>query len=119
MTLAIGCVEDEVSQDSPAWFIAAFVDGLDLEALGFEHAPARGHGPAALQPLRPVKLYIYGYLNGIRSSRRLMRECRRNVELFFLLNRLCPDFRTIADFRKRHGNCSRRSSSSSCRPAGK
>ena len=50
-----------------------------------------------------MKLYIYGYLNGIRSSRRLMRECRRNVELFFLLNRLCPDFRTIADFRKRHG----------------
>ena len=50
-----------------------------------------------------VKLYIYGYLNGVRSSRRLMRECRRNVELFFLLNRLCPDLRTIAGFRKRHG----------------
>ena len=53
MTLAIGCVEDEVSQDSPAWFIAAFVDGLDLEALGFEHAPPAATGPAALQPLRP------------------------------------------------------------------
>ena len=103
MTLGIWCVEDEVSHDSPVWFIAVFVDGLDLEALGFEHAPPAATGRPPYSPYDLVKLYIYGYLNGIRSSRRLMRECRRNVELFLLLNRLCPDFRTIADFRKRHG----------------
>lgn len=80
-----------------------FVDGLDLEALGFEHTPSAATGRPPYSPYDLVKLYIYGYLNGIRSSRRLMRECRRNVELFLLLNRLRPDFRTIADFRKRHG----------------
>ena len=103
MTMSIGCIEDEIPEDSPARFIEVFADSFDLEAMGFEHAaPAAttGRPPYSLYLL--VKLYIYGYLNRIRSSRRLMRECRRNIELWFLLNRLCPDFRTIADFRRKH-----------------
>ena len=102
MMLGIWSIEDEVSQDSPARFIEVFVDSLDLETMGFEHTVPAPTGRPPYNPYDLVKLYVWGYLNRIRSSRRLMRECRRNIELWFLLNRLCPDFRTIADFRKAH-----------------
>lgn len=68
--------------------------------MAFARAVPAGTGRPAYDPRDLLKLYIYGYLNRIRSSRRLMTECRRNVELFYLLNMLKPDFRTIADFRK-------------------
>ena len=102
MTMGIWSIEDEVAQDSPARFIEVFVDSLDLEEMGFRHAVPAGTGRPAYHPGDLLKLYLYGYLNKIRSSRRLMRECGRNVELWFLLNRLQPDFRTIADFRMAH-----------------
>lgn len=76
---------------------------LSLEALGFLRAVPAATGRSSYDPRDLLKLYIYGYLNRIRSSRRLMTECRRNVELFFFLNMLQPDFRTISDFRK--DNC--------------
>ena len=102
MTLGVWSIEDEVPRDSPARFIEVFVDSLDLEAMGFEHTVPAPTGRPPYNPYDLVKLYVHGYLNKIRSSRRLMRECRRNIELWFLLNRLVPDFRTIADFRKAH-----------------
>ena len=102
MTMGVWSIEDEVPQDSPARFIEVFVDSLDLETMGFEHTVPAPTGRPPYNPYDLVKLYVWGYLNRIRSSRRLMRECRRNIELWFLLNRLCPDFRTIADFRKAH-----------------
>lgn len=102
MTLGVWSIEDEVSRDSPARFIEVFVESLDLEEMGFEHAFPAPTGRPPYSPSDLVKLFIYGDQNRIRSSRRLRRECGRNVELFFLLNRLCPDFRTIADFRKKH-----------------
>ena len=102
MMMGIWSIEDEVPRDSPARFIEVFVDSLDLEAMGFEHAVPAPTGRPPYNPYDLVKLYVWGYLNRVRSSRRLMRECWRNIELWFLLNRLCPDFRTIADFRKAH-----------------
>ena len=104
MTLGVWSIEDEVPPDSPARFIEVFVDSLDLEAMGFEHTVPAPTGRPPYNPYDLVKLYVYGYLNKIRSSWRLMRECRRNIELWFLLNRLVPDFRTITDFRKAHRN---------------
>lgn len=92
--------EDEVSQNSPARFIELFSDSIDLNELGFERSIPAMTGRPAYDPRDMIKLYLYGYLNGIRSSRKLERECGRNVELFFLLNRLKPDHNTIADFRK-------------------
>ncbi len=108
MTLGVWSVEDEVPRDSPARFIEVFVDSLDLEAMGFEHTIPAPTGRPPYNPYDLVKLYVWGYLNRVRSSRRLMRECRRNIELWFLLNRLVPDFRTIADFRKTHGKLLKR-----------
>lgn len=98
ITLLPDCIEDYISEDSPVRIIDAFVDGLDIS--GFKHCKPNDTGRPAYDPRDLLKLYIYGYFNRIRSSRKLMEECRRNVELFFLLNRLNPDFRTIADFRK-------------------
>lgn len=102
MTMGVWSIKDEVPQDSPARFIEVFVNSLDLEALGFEHAVPAPTGRPPYNPYDLVKLYVWSYLNKIRSSRRLMRECMRNIELWFPLNQLCPDFRTIADFRKVH-----------------
>ncbi|WP_130862112.1 transposase [Bacilliculturomica massiliensis] len=92
--------EDHIDPDNPVRLIDAFVDGLDLNKLGFTHAVPADTGRPAYDPAVLLKLYLYGYLNQIRSSRRLMIECRRNIELFYLLDSLAPDFRTIADFRK-------------------
>ena len=95
-------VEEMVEETNPARVIHAYVDSLPMETLGFERAEPAQTGRPAYDPRDLLKLYIYGYLNRIRSSRKLMTECRRNVELFYLLNMLRPDFRTIADFRKRN-----------------
>ena len=101
-------LEDHVAEDNPVRAVDAFVDGLDLGKLGFGRvAPLeRGrprHHPATL--LR--KIYIYGYLNRVPSSRRLERECQRNIELMWLTGHLAPDFKTIADFRKANGKAIR------------
>ncbi len=93
-------IEDMVSQDNPVRVIDCFVDSLDLERLGFTKAQPSQMGRPAYDPKDLLKLYLYGYFNKIRTSRKLMAECTRNIELFFLLNRLTPDFRTISDFRK-------------------
>ena len=94
------CVEDYIDEENPVRVIDAFVDSLGMEALGFQKAKPAQTGRPAYDPRDLLKLYLYGYLNRIRSSRMLMRECRRNIELFYLLGSLKPDFRTIADFRK-------------------
>ena len=93
-------IDEFIEATNPVLVIRAYIESLKLEELGFlRSAPARTGRPA-YDPRDLLGLYIYGYLNRIRSSRRLMVECRRNVELFYLLNMLKPDFRTIADFRK-------------------
>jgi transposase len=95
-------IEDYVGADNPVRFLDAFVDKLDLKDAGFLFPKdnALGAGRPAYHPSALLKLYIYGYLNQIRSSRRLEAECQRNVELFWLMRELRPDFKTIADFRK-------------------
>ena len=92
-------LDDYVSEDNPVRVIDVFIDGIDLSALGFKTIPA-DTGRPAYHPETMLKLYIYGYLNRVQSSRRLEREAGRNVELMWLLGRLAPDFKTIADFRK-------------------
>lgn len=93
-------LEELIDQENPVRVIDAFVDGLNLDKLGFRQAEPSVMGRPCYNPQDLLKLYIYGYFNKIRSSRKLMKECQRNIELFFLLRRLTPDFRTIADFRK-------------------
>jgi transposase len=92
-------VDDYVAADNPVRFIDAFVDGLDLKAAGFERVEAKATGRPGYAPGDLLKLYIYGYLNRVRSSRRLEAECHRNIEVIWLLRTLKPDFKTIADFR--------------------
>ncbi len=89
-----------MGRDNPVRFIDAFVDGLDLAAAGFERAAAKAIGRPGYDPADLLKLYIYGYLNRVRSSRRLEAESKRNLEVIWLLRRLSPDFKTIADFRR-------------------
>ena len=96
-------LDDYIKEDNPVRVIEAFVEELDLFDLGFSSAQPKETGRPAYHPATMLKLYIYGYLNKIQSSRRLERETHRNVELMWLLNRLSPDFKTIADFRKDHG----------------
>ena len=96
------CLEDYVSEDNPARVIDVFVDELDLGDLGFVVAPA-ATGRPAYHPATLLKLYIYGYLNRVQSSRRLEREAQRNVELLWLTGKLAPDHKTIANFRKDNG----------------
>lgn len=95
-------IEQMVDEENPVRVIDAFVDGLSIEKLGFTKAKPAETGRPAYDPRDLLKLYIYGYFNKIRSSRKLMKECQRNIELFYLLRRLTPDFRTIADFRKQN-----------------
>ena len=92
-------LDDYVSEDNATRVIDVFIDGIDLSAMGFKTNPA-ATGRPAYHPETMLKLYVYGYLNRIQSSRRLEREAGRNVELMWLLGRLAPDFKTIADFRK-------------------
>ena len=93
-------VDDFVGTDNPVRFIDAFVDELDLEEQGFHRVIGAVTGRPGYHPGDMLKLYIYGYLNRIRSSRRLEAECHRNLEVMWLMRRLQPDFKTIADFRK-------------------
>jgi transposase len=93
-------LDDYVRPEAPARFIDAYVEGLDLGALKFTHAQAAGIGRPPYHPADLLKLYLYGYLNRIRSSRRLEAEAGRNLELMWLLRCVRPDFKTIADFRR-------------------
>ena len=94
--------DDYVKEDNPVRVIDAFVDALNLAELGFDVVP-EAIGKPGYHPALMLKLYLYGYLNQIQSSRRLERECGRNIELIWLASRLAPDFKTIADFRKNNG----------------
>ncbi len=100
MLLLPEAVEDYVGPDNPVRFIEAFVDELDLQAAGFTRVAARDTGRPGYDPADLLKIYIYGYLNRVRSSRRLEAEAHRNIEVIWLLRHLKPDFRTIAEFRK-------------------
>ena len=102
-TLLPECVEDWISEDNPVRVIDLFVDGLDLGEMAFEGIDPAATGRPAYHPSLLLKLYIYGYLNRVQSSRRLEREAGRNVEVMWLLGRLAPDHKTIADFRKDNG----------------
>jgi transposase len=101
-TLYPETLDEVIALDSAVRVIDAFVDSLDLGGLGFSKVEAEATGRPHYDPVDLLKLYIYGYLNQIRSSRRLEREALRNVEVFWLINRLAPVFKTIADFRKDH-----------------
>src|SRR5438034_3795997 len=103
VTLLPPCLEDYVEAENPVRVVEVFVDGLDLGELGFEGVDPAATGRPAYHPTVLLKLYIYGYLNRIQSSRRLEREAQRNVELMWLTGRLSPDFKTIADFRRDNG----------------
>ncbi len=95
------CIDDYVGEDSPVRVVDAFIDELDLATLGFEGAAATGR--PGYHPATLLKLYVYGYLNQVQSSRRLEREAGRNVELMWLTGKLAPDFKTVADFRRDYG----------------
>jgi transposase len=96
-------LEDYVAEDNLVRAVDAFVDGLDLGKLGFGRAAPLEKGRPCYHPATLLKIYIYGYLNRVPSSRRLERECQRNIELIWLTGHLAPDFKTIADFRKDNG----------------
>jgi transposase len=102
-TLFPECLEDWVDENNPARVIDVFVDNLDLGALGFAGIDPQSTGRTSYHPAVLLKLYVYGYLNAVQSSRRLEREANRNVEVMWLTRRLAPDHNTIADFRKDNG----------------
>src|SRR6185312_8245736 len=93
-------LDDYLSEDNPIRAIDVFVDELDLAGLGFGGVEPEATGRPAYHPATLLKIYVYGYLNQVQSSRRLERECQRNIELVWLTGRLMPDFKTIADIRK-------------------
>jgi transposase len=102
-TLFPECLDDFIADDNPVRVVEVFVDELDLGTLGFEGSEPKATGRPAYHPSVLLKIYIYGYLNRLQSSRRLERETQRNLELIWLTGRLTPDFKTIADFRKDNG----------------
>src|SRR6188508_1201448 len=97
------CLDDYIGQDNPVRVVDAFVEELDLRELAFESAEPAVTGRPSYHPGTLLKIYIYGYLNRVQSSRRLERETQRNLELIWLTGRLAPDFKTIADFRRDNG----------------
>jgi transposase len=103
VTLLPECLDDFIAEDNTVRIVDVFIDELDLVALGFDGASPAVTGRPSYHPSVLLKLYLYGYLNRIQSSRRLERECQRNVELMWLTGRLAPDFKTIADFRRDNG----------------
>ena len=107
-TLFPESLEDDIAEDNPVRVVDVFVDGLDQAKQGFDGVQPEATGRPSYHPAVLLKLYIYGYLNRIQSSRRLERESQRNVELMWLLTRLMPDCKTIADFRKDQGSAIRR-----------
>ena len=100
VTLLPECLDDYIAEDNTVRVVDAFISELDMVALGFEGATPAATGRPSYHPAVMLKIYLYGYLNRIASSRRLERECQRNVELMWLTGRLSPDFKTIADFRR-------------------
>ena len=102
-TLLPECLDDFIDESNPVRVIDVFVDTLDLAEISFEGAEPAATGRPSYHPSVLLKLYIYGYLNRVQSSRRLEREAGRNVEVMWLLGRLAPDHKTIADFRKDNG----------------
>ena len=98
-------LEGYVDKENPVRFIDAFIDSLNLEKLGFTHSITNDLGRPSYDPSDLLKLYVYGYLNQVRTSRKLERECHRNVEAIWLMKKLAPDFKTIADFRKDNVDC--------------
>ena len=96
-------LDDWIEEDNPVRVVEVFVEGLDLGALGFARSEPAATGRPGYHPATLLKIYIYGYLNRVQSSRRLEREAQRNVELIWLTGRLMPDFKTIADFRRDNG----------------
>src|ERR1700747_3480725 len=102
-TLLPECLDDFIDEDNPVRLIDVFVDALDLAEMSFDGVEPAATGRPTYHPSVLLKLYIYGYLNRVQSSRRLKREAGRNVEVMWLLGRLAPDHKTIADFRKDNG----------------
>src|SRR4249919_3869502 len=107
-TLLPECLDDFIDESNPVRVIDLFVDALDLAEMSFEGVEPAATGRPSYHPSVLLKLYIYGYLNRVQSSRRLEREAGRNVEVMWLLGRLAPDHKTIADFRKDNGLALRR-----------
>lgn len=103
-TLLPECLDDFIAEDNPVRVVDAYVDQLDLGSLGFAGVMPVETGRPAYHPAVLLKIYIYGYLNRVQSSRRLEREAQRNIELMWLTERLAPDFKTIADFRRDNGS---------------
>ncbi|KNE21032.1 IS1182 family transposase [Achromobacter spanius] len=103
VTLLPECLDDYIDEDNLVRIVDVFVDEIDLLSLGFSGVDPAATGRPAYHPAVLLKLYIYGYLNRIQSSRRLEREAQRNIELMWLIGRLAPDFKTIADFRRNNG----------------
>ncbi|HYV71542.1 MAG TPA: IS1182 family transposase [Pseudolabrys sp.] len=97
------CLDDFVGEDNPVRVVDAFIEELDLALLGFAGVVPEATGRPSYHPATLLKIYLYGYLNQVQSSRRLEREAQRNIELMWLVGRLAPDFKTIADFRKDNG----------------
>src|SRR6266404_24655 len=107
-TLFPECLEDWIDEDNPVRVIDVFVDGLDLADVGFVGVDPEATGRPSYHPSALLKLYVYGYLNRVQSSRRLEREAGRNVEVMWLLGRLVADHKTVADFRKDNGRAIRK-----------
>jgi transposase len=107
ITLLPECIDDYIAEDNPVRVIEAFMDELDLQKLGFAGIEPQATGRPGYHPSTLLKIYIYGYLNRIQSSRRLERETQRNLEPMWLTGRLMPDFKTIADFRRDNGQAMR------------
>jgi transposase len=101
------CLDDYVTEDNPVRVVDAFIDELDLAALGFAGVVPEATGRPSYHPGTLLKIYLYGYLNQVQSSRRLEREAQRNIELMWLTGKLAPDFKTIADFRRDNGEALR------------
>src|ERR1017187_3543998 len=106
-TLFPECLEDWIGEDNPVRVIDVFVDELDLAELGFNGVDPEATGRPSYHPSILLKLYIYGYLTRVQSSRRLEREAGCNVEVMWLTGRLAPDHKTIAGFRKDNGRAIR------------
>jgi transposase len=106
-TLFPARLDDYVAEDNPVRAVDVFVDNLDLDKLGFVRVQPLDMGRPGYHPRTMLKIYVYGYLNRVPSSRRLERECQRNIELIWLTEQLAPDFKTIADFRKDNGQAIR------------
>ena len=95
-------LDEAIEADNPVRVVDAFVDALDLAEIGFDVEP-EATGRPGYHPATLLKIYLYGYLNQVQSSRRLERECQRNIEVMWLVGQLTPDFKTIADFRRNNG----------------